>query len=164
MFVIDVEPRVDERGSFARVYCEDEFREHGIDFTLKQSNLSTSNSKGTLRGLHYQIAPKLESKVVRCIQGAVFDVTVDMREDSPTYLSWCGYELRADNMRSLYIPGGIAHGFMTLQDDTKFFYMVSELYAPEHERGVRWDDPSVGIQWPLTPTVMSDKDKMWELI
>lgn len=163
-YVVELEKREDERGFFARAFCVDEFAAHGLNTTVKQSNLSGSAQKGTTRGLHYQVAPMGEVKFIRCIKGAVFDVLVDMRPESSTYLKWFGLELSAQNQRAIYIPEGFAHGHQTLEDDSQIMYLTSQVYSPEHERGVRWNDPKVNVQWPLAPTVVSDKDQSWPLI
>ena len=135
--------------------------EHGLDSEIAQVNTSFSRSRGTLRGLHFQIAPHRESKLVRCTRGAIFDVIVDLRPESPTFRQWFGAELSADNHVALYSPKGFAQGFITLQDDTEITYFASDSYAPGTDRGVRWDDPQFGIRWPLQPVVMSDKDRQW---
>ena len=158
-YVIDLEKRGDERGFFARVFCEREFAEHELVTRFVQVNNSLSADKGTLRGMHYQLAPKAEVKVVRCIRGSLFDVIVDLREDSPTFKQHFGVELSAENRRMLYVPKGFAHGFLTLEADTEAFYLVDEFYAPELERGARWNDPEFAINWPIEPTVISDKDQ-----
>ncbi len=163
-YVVELEKREDERGFFARAFCVDEFAAHGLNTTVKQSNLSGSAQKGTTRGLHYQVSPMGEVKFIRCIKGAVFDVLVDMRPESSTYKQWFGLELSADNQKAIYIPEGFAHGHQTLEDDSQIMYLTSQVYSPEHERGVRWDDPAIHVQWPLTPTVVSDKDQTWPLI
>ncbi len=160
-FLIDLEKRGDDRGFFARVFCEKEFGEHGLSTHFVQVNNSSSAEKGTLRGMHYQLAPKAETKIVRCIKGSLYDVILDLRRDSPTFGQSFGAELSADNRRMMVVPKGFAHGFITLSDDTEAFYFVDEFYAPETERGVRWDDPKFSIQWPATPTVLSDKDRNW---
>jgi dTDP-4-dehydrorhamnose 3,5-epimerase len=126
-----------------------------------QANVTFSPKKGTLRGLHYQIAPHEEIKLVRCTRGAIYDVIVDLRPESPTYKQWLGTELTADHRKMIYIPGGFAHGYQILMDDTEVFYQVAQFYAPEYERGMRWDDPAFGIEWPLEVQVISDKDKSW---
>jgi dTDP-4-dehydrorhamnose 3,5-epimerase len=156
--VIDMEPRGDDRGWFARFFCEREFEQHGLCHNLVQINNSFSKYKGTLRGLHYQLAPKGEDKVVRCLRGAFLDVIVDVRPDSPTFLQHFSIELTAENRRMLFVPKGFAHGFFTLTDDTEAFYLVTEFYSPQHERGLRYNDPRLGIRWPFAPTVISDKD------
>ena len=160
-WLIDLEPRGDDRGSFARAFCSEEFAEQGIQMPVVQANLANTVKRGTMRGLHYQVAPAAEAKLMRCVRGAVFDVLVDVREDSPSYLKWFGAELTADNRQALYVPPLCAHGYLTLADDTDMFYLVSEAYTPGAERGARFDDPAFSIQWPITPTVLSDKDLQW---
>lgn len=157
-FLIDLEKREDERGFFARAFCVNEFKQHDLDANIVQINNSLSVDKGTLRGMHYQLAPKAETKIVRCIKGALFDVIVDLRKDSPTFLKWFGAEITADNRRMMYVPKGFAHGFITLEPHTEAFYMVTEFYAPEMERGIRYNDPALAIEWPIEPVVVSDKD------
>lgn len=151
----------DDRGFFGRSWCRREMAEHGLDSDISQVNTSLSRSRGTLRGLHFQIAPYQESKLVRCTRGAVFDVIVDLRPESPTFRQWFGAELSADNHLALYSPKGFAQGFVTLQDDSEISYSASDPYAAGKDRGVRWDDPQFGIQWPIQPAVMSDKDRHW---
>jgi dTDP-4-dehydrorhamnose 3,5-epimerase len=158
-FLIDLEKHGDDRGFFARAFCEREFAEHGLSNRIVQANNSLSARKGTLRGMHYQLAPKAETKVVRCIRGALHDIILDLRADSPTFGRTFAAELSAENRRMMYVPKGFAHGFITLVDDTEAFYLVDEVYAPEWERGVRWDDPRFAIPWPARPTVISDKDR-----
>jgi len=158
-FLIDLEKRGDERGFFARAFCAKEFAAHGLATHFVQVNNSLSATKGTLRGMHYQLAPKAETKLVRCIRGALFDVILDLRRGSPTFGRSFGAELTADNRRMMYVPKGFAHGFITLSDATEAFYLVDEFYAPEFERGVRWNDPKFNIQWPIQPVVISDKDR-----
>ncbi len=159
---IDLEPREDERGFFARAWCQRELAEHGLETRVVQSNLSYNRHKGTLRGMHYQAPPHEEVKLVRCIRGSIFDVILDLRPDSPTYLQWVGVELTAANRQMLYVPRGFAHGFQTLEDDTEVFYHVSEFYHPEAERGVRWNDPQFAIQWPaVEKRIISPKDQNW---
>jgi dTDP-4-dehydrorhamnose 3,5-epimerase len=161
-FIVEIEKWEDERGFFARSWCQKEFTEHGLNPNLVQCNISFSRNKGTLRGLHYQIAPNEESKLVRCTIGAIYDVIIDLRQDSPTYKQWLGVELIADNHRMLYVPEGFANGFQTLTGNTEIFYQVSQFYSPESERGVRWNDPTFGIEWPiLDDLIISDKDKNW---
>lgn len=157
-FVIELEKRGDDRGFFARFFCEREFAQHGLNHQIVQINNSSSKFPGTLRGMHYQLPPKAEDKVVRCIHGALLDVIIDLRQDSPTFLQHFSVELSAENRKTLYVPKGFAHGFITLQPDTEAFYLVTEFYSPEHERGIRYNDPRFGIQWPMAPTVISDKD------
>ena len=158
-FVIDIEKKGDDRGFFARAFCEKEFAAHNLVTRFVQINNSLSATKGTLRGMHYQLAPKAETKVVRCIRGGLFDVALDLRKDSPTFGQSYGTELTAENRRMLYVPKGFAHGFLTLTPDTEAFYFVDEFYSPENERGVRYNDPKFQIHWPADPTVLSDKDK-----
>lgn len=162
--VIEPERREDDRGFFARVYCEREFREHGLTPNVSQTNISWNPRRGTLRGMHYQLPPHAEAKLVRCTRGAIFDVIVDLRPGSPTHREWVGVELNEDNRRMLFVPEGFAHGFVTLRDDTEITYQVSEFYTPGAERGLRWDDPGLGIEWPIEPLVVSDKDRGWELL
>ncbi len=162
-FVVDLEPRGDERGFFARAWCRKEFAGAGIEVEFVQANLAQSLRKGTLRGMHYQIPPHAEAKMLRCIRGAVFDVMVDLRPDSPTYRKWAGVELTADNRKMVFVPEGFAHGYLTLEDETEVIYQVSAFYAPGAERGFRWDDPAFGIRWPEVPElVVSEKDRRWD--
>ena len=158
-FVIDIEKNVDERGFFARTWCRNEFSEHNLNTDLAQFSISFNKKKGTLRGLHFQINPYEEIKIVRCTSGSIYDVIVDLRKDSATYLQSFGIELTAQNRTMLYIPEKFAHGFITLEDNTEVFYMISEFYAPESSKGIRWDDPRLAINWPVTPKVMSAKDR-----
>jgi dTDP-4-dehydrorhamnose 3,5-epimerase len=157
--IVDVERHSDERGFFARSWCTREFQERGLNPLVVQCNVSGNTAKGTLRGMHYQLAPHAEVKLVRCTKGAIYDVIIDLREGSPTFLRHVGVELTADNHRALYIPEGFAHGFMTLQDDSEVFYQMSAFYEPSAARGVRWDDPAFGIKWPLPVTVISKRDQ-----
>jgi len=156
-----MEKRGDERGFFARAFCEREFAQHGLSSRIVQANNSLSARKGTLRGMHYQRAPHQEAKVVGCIRGAIYDVVLDLRPDSPTYLRWAAAELTAENHRSLYIPEGCAHGFQTLMDGAEVLYLMSEFYAPGHAAGVRYDDPAFAIEWPLPVACISDADRAW---
>ena len=157
--VVELEPRVDERGWFARVFCADEFSEHGLGGHIEQVNMSLSHKAGTLRGLHYQVPPAAESKLMRCVRGALFDVAVDIRPDSPTYGEWFGMELSVDNGSALFVPPGCAHGFQTLVDDTVALYPVSAAYRPELERGISHADPEIGIRWPHDVKSMSRRDR-----
>lgn len=159
--LIELEARGDERGMFARTFCAKEFSDQGLVSEFVQQNMSVSAEKGTLRGMHRQIAPHSEVKLIRCLRGAIYDVIVDVRPDSPTYLKWQGFELTAENKRELYVPEGFLHGFQTLTDDVEVSYLVSAFYAPDAERGARHDDPAFGIVWPEEITVMSDKDRTW---
>jgi dTDP-4-dehydrorhamnose 3,5-epimerase len=158
VFVVDMSRAADERGFFARSYCADEFAAHGLGAELRQCSVSYNARKGTLRGMHAQAAPHEEHKLVRCTAGAIFDVAVDIRPQSHNYRRWFGTQLTADNRRSLFIPPGFAHGFISLTDDAEVLYMISVPYAPAHSLGFRWDDPAVAIEWPLRPTVMSPRD------
>jgi len=158
-FVIELEKRGDERGFFARFFCQDEFAAHGLKTGIVQINNSLSAQKGTLRGMHYQLAPAAEVKVVRCIRGALYDAIIDVRPDSPAFGKWFGTELTAENRRMLYVPEGFAHGFITLENGTETLYLATAKYAPERERIIRWNDPKFGVQWPLAPVVLSDKDR-----
>ena len=159
--VIELEKRGDERGFFARAFCENEFEAAGCPKHFVQVNNSLSAEEGTLRGMHYQLAPHAETKLVRCIKGALWDVIVDLRPDSPTFKQWFGETLSAENRRMMVAPRGFAHGFITLEPDTEAFYFVDNFYAPDAERGLRWNDPAIGIQWPREPKVLSDKDQAW---
>lgn len=158
-FVIEMEPRGDERGFFARVFCENEFAAHNLSQRFVQVNSSLSRQKGTLRGMHYQLAPKGETKLVRCIRGALLDVILDLRNGSPTFGKTFAAELSAENRKMMYVPKGFAHGFLTLEPDTEAFYFVDEFYSPAHERCVRWNDPRFAIEWPSQPVVISEKDR-----
>lgn len=149
-FLVEIEPAEDERGFFARSWCQEEFKSRGLNPRLVQCNISFSHKKGTLRGLHYQTAPYEEVKLVRCTKGAIYDVIIDLRPQSPTFKQWLAVELTADKRKMLYIPEGFAHGFQTLVDETEVFYQMSEFYHPECAKGVRWDDPAFSIRWPDT--------------
>ena len=158
-FVIELNQLKDERGFFARSWCKREMEEHGLNADVVQSNVSYNIKKGTLRGLHYQKDPYQETKLVRCTRGALYDVIIDLRKDSPTYMQWIGVELTADNYKMLYVPEDFAHGFITLEDQTEATYQVTQFYTPGSEGGLRWDDPAFNIEWPIEPEVISDKDK-----
>ncbi len=160
-YVIDVEQRRDERGFFARAWCQREFAAHGLTAQVVQTNISYSKHRGTLRGMHFQRAPYAEAKLVRCTRGAIYDVIIDLRPDSPSYRRWIGVELSAATYRMLYVPEGCAHGFQTLVDDTEVTYQVSQFYTPDAEGGVRYNDAAFNIAWPLEVTVISDKDRQW---
>jgi dTDP-4-dehydrorhamnose 3,5-epimerase len=157
-YIIDLDKKGDERGFFARYFCKKEYAVHNLHSDIVQINNSLSAQAGTLRGMHYQLAPKAEDKVVRCIKGALFDVIIDLRSDSSTFLQHFGVELTAENRRMLYVPKGFAHGFLSLQDNTETIYLVTEYYAADRERGIRYNDPKFGIQWPVEPSVVSPKD------
>ncbi len=163
-FVIELEPHQDERGLFARTFCAREFKAQGLAEVFVQCNTSWNAKHGTVRGLHYQLPPSCEVKLVRCTAGALWDVVVDLRPGSPTYLQHVWIELTAANRRALYIPEMFAHGFQTLEDATEVFYQMSEFYAPELSTGIRFDDPKLGIRWPLPVTTLSEKDADWPLL
>lgn len=160
-FVIEPEKLEDERGFFARTWCGHEFTNHGLNPCIAQCSISFNRKRGTLRGMHYQVAPHEESKIVRCTRGAIYDVIIDLRPDSTTFTEWLAVELNAENRRMLYIPEAFAHGFQTLEDNTEIFYQISEFYAPEQARGVRWDDPAFGIEWPLAERTISTRDRTY---
>ena len=160
-FIIDLERHQDDRGFFARTFCQKELEAHGLISDVAQANMSLSKTRGTLRGMHYQKSPFEETKLVRCTQGALYDVIIDLRPDSPTFKKWIGVELTADNFRMLFVPKNFAHGFITLAGDTEVTYMVSQFYAPGAELGIRWNDPQFGIQWPDDVQVISEKDAGW---
>ena len=157
--VIELEKHGDERGFFARAFCRDEFSKRGLVTEFVQMNDSLTETKGTLRGLHYQLAPRAEVKLVRCIRGALYDLILDLRRDSPTFGRHFGIELSAENRTMIYVPKGFAHSFLTLEDGAEALYLVDEPYAPELERGVRWNDPAFKIEWPAPPVAISEKDR-----
>jgi dTDP-4-dehydrorhamnose 3,5-epimerase len=163
-FVVELEPHTYDRGFFARAFCVEEFEQHGLKPDVVQANLSYNRARGTLRGMHYQVPPATETKYLRCIRGAVHDVIVDMRPDSGTFLQHVAVELTADNRRALFVPELFAHGFQTLEDDTEVLYQVGAFYTPGTERGLRHDDPALGLAWPLPVTSISDKDRSWPLL
>jgi dTDP-4-dehydrorhamnose 3,5-epimerase len=161
-FLVELEKKADERGYFARAWCQKEFQKHDLVSTIVQSNVSFSRKAGTLRGMHYQAAPFQETKLIRCMRGAIYDVIIDLRPQSSTYKKWVAVELTEDNHRMLYVPKDFAHGFQSLTDDVEVFYHVSQFYSPEAERGIRWNDPQFGIQWPeVGNRTISDKDRNW---
>ena len=160
-WLIHPEPMQDERGSFARTFCANEFSRHCLETKFPQHSVSQSSRKGTVRGMHFQNAPYEEVKLVRCLTGSIFDVIVDLRRGSPTFRQWRSFELSGDNGLQLYIPRGFAHGFQTLADDTRVNYLISEFYAPAAANGIRHDDPTFGIRWPLPVTTISRKDLLW---
>jgi dTDP-4-dehydrorhamnose 3,5-epimerase len=161
--VLEMEPIEDSRGYFARSFCKKTLAEHGITFEVVQSNMAFNRSKGTLRGMHFQLPPYSEDKIVSCLQGSFYDVIIDLNRDSPTFGKWFGVTLSQENRLSLYIPKGFAHGYQTLTDNTSIHYMVSEYYTPSHESGVRWDDKIFGIEWPLKDgLIISPKDEKWK--
>jgi dTDP-4-dehydrorhamnose 3,5-epimerase len=159
--VIEPEPASDSRGLFARTWCRRELAAQGLDTELAQCSTSFNKRKGTLRGMHYQAAPFAETKIVRCTRGAIHDVIIDLRPDSPTYTRHVAVVLTAEDRKALYVPKGFAHGFQTLEDDTEVFYQISEFYSPEHSRGVRWDDPAFAIVWPADERTMSERDRRY---
>jgi dTDP-4-dehydrorhamnose 3,5-epimerase len=160
-FLVTMEPREDDRGWFARAWCEEEFRERGVDVRAVQTNVSYNRRRGTIRGLHWQVEPYGEAKLVRCTAGAVFDVAIDVRPASPTYTRWQGISLAAGDQRLVYVPEGCAHGYQALTDGTELTYNVSHAYVPGAERGVRWNDPAFAIEWPLAEAIVSEKDESW---
>jgi dTDP-4-dehydrorhamnose 3,5-epimerase len=164
VFVVDMAPLQDERGFFARAYCSEEFAAQGLGIEMQQCSVSYNLKKGTLRGLHYQSAPHEEHKLVRCTAGEIFDVIVDIRPQSASYRRWFGEKLTAQNHRSLFIPPGFAHGFITLCDATEVYYMISVSHAPEYSRGFRWNDPAFGIEWPEVPSTISQRDAQFPLL
>jgi dTDP-4-dehydrorhamnose 3,5-epimerase len=163
-YFVEIEPFRDERGLFARIFCQKEFNSVGFDKKIVQINHSITRQKGCIRGLHYQTQPACETKIIRCIQGAVFDVMVDIRKGSPTFLQWHGLELSKDNMRMAVIPEGFAHGFQAITDNVELIYHHSAFYCPEYSRGLKFDDPALAIQWPVSVTAISSKDKSYPLI
>lgn len=161
VFEIGLERKADERGFFARAWCQKEFESKGLSHSLVQCSVSFNTRAGTLRGLHYQVPPYPEVKIVRCTKGALYDVVVDLRPDSPTFREWIAVELKSSDRNMVYIPHGCAHGFLTLEDETEVFYQMSEFYQPDASRGVRWNDPVFGIEWPAKPTLMSERDRTY---
>ena len=162
-FIIEIEPREDDRGFFARSWCMDEFEAHGLNSRLVQCNISFNKTRGTLRGMHYQSAPFAEAKLVRCTMGAIQDVIIDLRPASPTFKQWVSVELTAENRCALYIPEDFAHGFLTLEDNTEVFYQMSEYYHPEYARGVKWNDPAFGVIWTNINPIVSERDSSFSL-
>ena len=160
-WLIEPEPHTDDRGRFMRAWCRREFSEHGIDFMPVQANMGFSRHRGTIRGLHYQVAPALEAKLVRCTRGTIFDVVVDLRPDSPTYGGWYGIDLSAENGRMLLVPEGCAHGCQSIEDETEIHYMASAYFSPGEARGLRYDDPAISINWPLPVSKISEQDRNW---
>lgn len=156
--VVEAEPIADERGFFARGFCGEEFAAAGLNLTVAQTNVSHNKRKGTLRGMHYQAKPKPEPKLVSCVRGGIFDVAVDLRPDSPVFRGWTGVELTESNRKALFVPPGCAHGFLTLSDETEVSYLMGEFYVADLSRGVRWDDPAFGIDWPDKPVLISERD------
>lgn len=163
-WIVDPKPIVDDRGLFAMTWLPAEFESRGLDASLAQCNLAWNHQRGTLRGMHFQRAPHAQAKLVRCTRGAMLDVVVDLREGSPTYRQWASIELNQDNRRMLYIPKGLAHGYLTLTDGVEVFYQTSSPWAPQAEAGVRWNDPAFGITWPFEPVKISERDATWPLV
>lgn len=163
-FIIDLDRKTDNRGFFARAFCAKTFEQHGLKPTVVQTNIAYNHKKGTVRGMHYQIPPAAETKLVRCVRGAIYDVIVDLRPESPTFMRHIGVELTQDNRKALYIPERFAHGYQTLTDDCEVTYQVGEFYTPGYERGLRYDDPMLHIVWPLPAGEMSEKDRNWKLL
>jgi len=164
LYIIEPELRTDERGYFGRIFCKEELARIGFGFEAVQANRSSNNRKGMIRGMHFQNPPKAEDKIVQCLKGEIYDVAVDLRENSSTYGQWVGEELNEDNKKMFLIPKGFAHGFQTLTDDSEVLYFMSEFYSSEHASGIRWDDPFLNIQWPMQDPFLSEKDKNWPLI
>jgi len=160
-YAIEPEPATDERGFFARLWCAREFAARGLRTDFVQSSISSNRRRGTLRGLHYQLAPHAEAKLVRCIRGAAYDVIVDLRPESPTFQQWHACELTPENGHAVYIPEGVAHGFQTLTDDTELLYEITACYAPQHARGARWNDPAFAIDWPVDGPIVSSRDQSY---
>ena len=160
-YIIELEKIEDSRGFFSRVWCKREFEEKGLDSYVAQSNLSFNNQAGTLRGMHFQVSPFEETKLVRCTRGRIYDVIIDMRPESPTYNQWTAFELTEDNYKMLYIPKDFAHGYQTLEHNSEIYYQVSQFYSPGSESGIRHNDPSLNIEWPLDVSAISDKDRNW---
>lgn len=160
-FIVDLIRMEDKRGFFGRSWCNQEFSEHGLNSRLVQCNISFNNKRGTIRGIHYQASPYQEAKLVRCTMGAIYDVIIDLRPNSPTFKNWFAMELTAENRRALYVPEGFGHGFQTLQDNTEVFYQMTEYFHPEAAQGIHWNDPTFSIAWPLEILVISDKDNSY---
>jgi dTDP-4-dehydrorhamnose 3,5-epimerase len=161
-FIVDIERREDSRGFFARVFCQHEFETHGLKPVIAQANIAYNRKKGTIRGMHFQFPPSAETKLVRCTRGAILDIIVDLRPDSPTYLEHIAVELNAGNSRGLYVPERFAHGYQVLEDDTETSYQVGEFYTPGAEGGLLYNDPKLGLRWPLPVSLVSDKDQLWK--
>jgi dTDP-4-dehydrorhamnose 3,5-epimerase len=164
LYIIELEPKIDERGYFMRTFCENELRKNSLQFTIIQVNQTLTKKRGAIRGMHFQKPPKAENKIVQCLKGAIFDVAIDLRENSATYGQWVAEELTEDNKKIFLIPRGFAHGFQTLTDNCEVQYLMSEFYSPEQASGVRWNDPSFNIKWPIKNPVLSEKDKTWLLM
>ena len=157
-YILEIEKNIDERGFFARSWCQHEFEAHGLNPRLVQCNISFNTTKGTMRGMHYQVKPNEEAKLIRCTMGSIYDVIVDIRPDTPSFKQHVGVILTPHNRKMLYVPEGFAHGFFTIEDNTEVFYQMSEFYAPESSRGFRWNDPAFEIEWPSDVRIISDRD------
>ncbi len=164
LYIIEPELKIDERGYFARIFCKDEFSKLGLNSDITQVNRSFTKKRGTIRGMHFQVEPKAEDKIITCFKGVVYDVAVDLRKNSPTYGQWVAEELSEENKKMFYIPKGFAHGFQALTDDCELLYFMSEFYSAEYASGVHWDDPFFNINWPLKDPLVSDRDRNWPLI
>ncbi|MBU4375277.1 dTDP-4-dehydrorhamnose 3,5-epimerase [Patescibacteria group bacterium] len=164
LYIIEPEPRIDERGYLMRTFCKEELNKYGLQFTIVQVNQTLTKKKGTVRGMHFQTPPKAEDKIVQCLHGAIYDVAIDLRADSPTYGKWVAEELNEDNKKMFFIPKGFAHGFQSLTNNCEVQYFMSEFYSPEHASGVLWDDPLFNIKWPIKNLSLSEKDSDWKLI
>ena len=160
-YLIEIEPHPDERGFFARSFCADEFQQHGLNTNFVQCNVSFTSQLGTIRGMHYQVSPDTETKLVRCTRGSIYDVILDLRPESPTFQQWTAAELTADNHQMFYIPSGCAHGLQTLENNTEVFYQMSGVYSTDAARGVRWNDPAFGIEMPLAMSIINDRDRSY---
>jgi dTDP-4-dehydrorhamnose 3,5-epimerase len=163
-FIIDLERREDTRGFFARAFCQDEFKAHGLNSVIAQANIASNLKKGTVRGMHFQFPPAAETKLVRCTRGAIMDIIVDLRPESTTYLQWVAVELSEENQRALYVPERFAHGYQTLRDNTDTSYQVGEFYTPEEEGGLMYNDRRLGLDWPMPAIVVSEKDQRFPLL
>lgn len=161
VFIIEIEKQIDERGFFARTWDKKKFEEYGLNSKLVQCNVSFNKKKGVLRGMHYQITPYEEAKLIRCTKGKIFDVIIDLRPKSNTFRQWFGVEISDENYKILYVPEGFAHGFQTLEDNTEVFYQMSEIYMPDYVRGIRYNDSIFDIKWPITPAIISEKDRIY---
>ena len=164
LYIIKLEPKMDERGHLTRIFCQEELKKNGLEFKIVQASQTLTKKKGTIRGMHFQKEPKTEDKIVLCLKGAIYDVAVDLRKNSSTYGQWVAEELTEENKKMLFVPKGFAHGFQTLTDNCEMQYFMSEFYSPEHASGVRWDDPFFSVPWPIKNPTLSEKDKNWPLI
>ncbi|MBI5123538.1 dTDP-4-dehydrorhamnose 3,5-epimerase [Candidatus Roizmanbacteria bacterium] len=164
IYLITQEPRIDERGHFVRIFAKEELRKHGINFNIVHANRSLTMQKGMIRGLHYQKYPKQEDKLVQCVKGSIFDVALDLRKGSKTYGKWVGEVLSEENKKMLLVPKGFAHGFQALEKNCLVEYFVTQAYSPNYERGIRWNDPSVAINWPIKGAILSEKDQQWPIL